>query len=178
MFLDRSRPLYRAAGHYPLGPIETRHWIPFIDDKFREGGKPIAENTIRAICNLTQGHPFYTQHVCHAMWELCEPGEQVTESLIQAAVQLLLDRESYAYTALWDSLVLNQKKLLKGLASEPSGVKPFAGVFVRSHGLGSASNAQRAVESLLKRDLIDRDNGSFLITDRFFRIWIQQKQLQ
>jgi uncharacterized protein len=178
MFLDRSRPLYRAAGHYPLGAIEARHWIPFIDAKFRDGARPISEDAIQTVCELTQGHPFYTQHVCHAMWELCEPGEQVTESLIQAAVKVLLDRESYAYTALWDSFVLNQKKLLKGLASEAAGVKPFAGAFVRRHGLGSASNSQRAVESLLKRDLIDRDNGSFLITDRFFRIWIQQKQVQ
>ena len=91
-------------------------------------------------------------------------------------MNVLLDRESYAYTALWESLALNQKRLLKGLASEPAGVKPFAGAFVRRHGLGSASNSQRAVESLLNRDLIDRDNGSFLISDRFFRIWIGRRQ--
>jgi hypothetical protein len=53
-----------------------------------------------------------------------------------------------------------------------------AGAFVRRYGLGSASNSQRAVETLLKRDLLNRDNGFFLITDRFFRIWIQQKQMQ
>jgi hypothetical protein len=90
----------------------------------------------------------------------------------------LLDRESYAYTALWESLALNQKRLLRGLASEPAGVKPFAGAFIRRHGLGSASNSQRAVQSLLNRDLIDRDNGSFLIGDRFFRIWIERRQVQ
>ena len=28
MFLDRSRPLYRAGGHYPLGPIEEKQWAP------------------------------------------------------------------------------------------------------------------------------------------------------
>jgi len=178
MFLDRSRPLYRAAGHYPLGPIETKHWIPFIGGKFRDGKRSISETAIQIICKLTEGHPFYTQHLCHALWELCEPGEQVADSLIEAAVKVLLDRESYAYTALWDSLASNQKKLLKGLASEPPGAKPFAGAFVGRYGLGSASNSQRAVKSLLNRDLIDRDNGSFLITDRFFRIWIQQKQLQ
>jgi uncharacterized protein len=55
-------------------------------------------------------------------------------------------------------------------------VKPFAGEFVRQSGLGSASNAQRAVESLLDRDVIDRENGSSLITDRFFRLWIQRVQ--
>jgi hypothetical protein len=36
--------------------------------------------------------------------------------------------------------------------------------FLQSAGLGSPSNAQRAVDSLLERDVIDRDNGSFLIT--------------
>jgi hypothetical protein len=39
------------------------------------------------------------------------------------------------------------------------------------------SNAQRAVQALLAKDVIDRDNGCFLITDRFFRLWIQSVQL-
>jgi hypothetical protein len=177
MFLDRSRPLYRAAGHYPLGPIDTAHWIPFIGKRFREGERPIAEDEIRRICESTEGHPFYTQHLCHALWELCAPGEPVTEPLIKSAIKVLLDRESYAYTVLWESLASNQRRLLKGLASEPAGAKLFAGPFIARHGLGSASNAQRAVESLLSRDLIDRDNGSCLITDRFFRIWIAQRQM-
>jgi hypothetical protein len=159
-------------------PIATEHWIPFIARKFRDGEKRIADGAIQQICELTEGHPFYTQHLCHALWELCEPGKEVTGPLIEAALKVLLDRESYAYTALWESLPLNQKRLLKGLASEPVGVKPFAGAFVRRHGLGSASNSQRAIQSLLNRDLIDRDNGSFLISDRFFRIWIGQTQVQ
>jgi uncharacterized protein len=178
MFLDRSRPLYRAAGHYPLGPIETRHWIPFIGRKFREGEKTIGDDAIQAVCELTEGHPFYTQHLCHALWEICEPGAPVTERLIEDAIGVLLDRESYAYTALWDSLAPNQRRLLRGLAAEPAGVKPFAAAFIRRYELGSGSNAQRAAEGLLNRDLIDRDNGSFLITDRFFRIWIAQRQTQ
>ncbi|MGC9944967.1 MAG: ATP-binding protein [Bryobacteraceae bacterium] len=178
MFLDRSRPLYRAAGHYPLGSIATAHWIPFIGKKFREGERPIADREIRRVCELTEGHPFYTQHLCHALWEICAPGEPVTEALIQGAIKVLLDRESYAYTVLWESLAASQRRLLKGLAFEPAGAKLFGAPFIARHGLGSPSNAQRAVESLLSRDLIDRDNGSFLITDRFFRIWIAQKQVQ
>jgi len=56
-------------------------------------------------------------------------------------------------------------------------VKVFAGEFVSRYGLGSASNAQRAVEALLAKDVIDRDNGSFVISDRFFRLWIQSAQI-
>ncbi len=177
MFLDRSRPLYRSAGHYPLGPIETKHWIPFIRKKFQDADKEITDEVILKVCGLTEGHPFYTQHLCHALWELCEPGTEVTQDSVNTAVKVLLDRESYAYTALWDSLALNQRRLLRGLASEPRGTKPFAASFVRQYGLGSGSNSQRAVEGLLKRDLIDRDNASFVVADRFFRIWIQRKQI-
>jgi AAA+ ATPase superfamily predicted ATPase len=177
MVLDKSRPLYRAGGHYPLGPIAEKHWQPFIQRHFSDAEKRIDEKQIHQICDMTQGHPFYTQHVCHALWELCERKAAVTSELIRAAVKLLLNREAYAYTTLWESLTLLQKRFLKGLASEAAGVKVFAGEFISLYGLSSASNAQRAVEALLARDVIDRDNGSFLITDRFFRLWIQSVQL-
>lgn len=176
MFLEKSRPLYRSAGHYPLGPIATEDWVPFIAEKFQVAGKLISDETVAAICRLTEGHPFYTQHLCHVLWERCEAESEVTAESIKSAVQVLLKRESYAYSALWDSLPLGQRRLLKGLASEPKGTKPFAGEFVRRYGLRSASAAQRAAEGLLERDLIDRDNGAFLMSDRFFRIWIQQLQ--
>jgi uncharacterized protein len=176
MFMDKSRPLYRAGGHYPLGAIAEDHWQPFIRKRFADADKQISKERIHEVCELTQGHPFYTQHLCHALWELCEPNTEATEKLIQSAVQVLLERESYAYTTLWESLTLPQKRFLKGLATEPAAVKVFAGEFVRRYGLSSASNVQRVVDALLEKDIIDRDNGSFLITDRFFRLWIQSAQ--
>jgi len=177
MFMDRSRPLYRAGGHYPLGPIAEEHWIPFIGERFAAARKKISRELMHSICEQTQGHPFYTQHLCHAIWELCEPRAAVTEQMVKEALQLLLQRESYAYSTLWESLAMNQRKLLKGIAGEAAPVKPFAGQFVQRAGLGSPSNAQRAVDSLLERDVIDRDNGSFVITDRFFCLWIEAVQL-
>jgi type II secretory pathway predicted ATPase ExeA len=176
MVLDRNRPLYRAGAHYPLGPITENHWQPFIRQRFTDADKAIEKAQIHGVCQLTQGHPFYTQHLCHVLWELCEHKAGVTEEMLRAAVKVLLDRESYAYTTLWESLTVSQKRFLKGLAAEPVGVKVFAGEFVSRHGLSSASNAQRAVQALLSKDIIDRDNGSFLITDRFFRLWIQAVQ--
>ena len=177
MIMDRSRPLYRSGGHYPLGPIAEEHWQPFIRKRFNDADKVISKQLIHDLCELTHGHPFYTQHLCHALWELCEPRAEVTEKMIQSAVRLLLERENYAYTTLWESLTTPQKRFLTGLAAESAGVKVFAGEFVRRYGLGSASNVQRAVGVLLERDIVDRDNGSFLITDRFFRLWIRAAQL-
>ncbi len=176
MFMDRSRPLYRAGGHYPLGAIAEEHWQPFIFRRFKDAGKHISHERIHEVYVLTQGHPFYTQHLCHVLWEFCDPKAGVTRDTIQNAVQVLLQRENYAYTALWESLTVPQRRFLRGLAGESAGVRVFAGEFVRGHGLASASNVQRTVAALLKKDIIDRDNGSFLITDRFFRLWIQTVQ--
>lgn len=150
---------------FPLAMLATVHIVAKVSRRNRS-----------VVCELTQGHPFYTQHLCHVLWELCEPKAGVTEKMIQTAVQVLQERENYAYTTLWESLTVPQKRFLKGLATDVAGVKVFAGEFVRRAGLRSASNVQRVVDVLLAKDIIDRDNGSLLITDRFFRLWLHSAQ--
>ena len=177
MFMEKNRPLYRAGGHYPLGPISEKDWTPFIRNHFRTTDRLISDDLIHSIYTRTQGHPFYTQHLCHAVWELCDRKAKVTPKMLDDATQLLLERENYAYTTLWESLAVNQRKFLKGLASEAGKVQPFSSEFIGQYGLGSGSNVQRAVDSLIEKDVIDRDNGSFLISDRFFRLWVQSMQL-
>ena len=174
MFLDKNRPLYRAGGHYPLGPIETRAWQPFIRSRFAKTGKAIAGNLIRELCEKTGGHPFYTQHLCHAVWELCEPGSEVSEQAVEKAINLLLERESYAYTALWESFAVNQRRFLTGLAHESRGVEVFGTSFIREYNLSTPSSAQRAVDNLLERDIIDREKRAYFIVDRFFQLWIRR----
>jgi AAA+ ATPase superfamily predicted ATPase len=178
MFLDKSRPLYRSGGHYPLKPIDKKDWLPFLQKKFSDvGNKQITDEQVFAICKLTEGHPFYTQYLSHVLWELCEENNKVTDEMIKSAVNTLLERENYAYTTLWESLSINQRRLLKGLASEEIGVKPFASDFFQKYNIASASTTQRAIKSLLEKDIIDKDNGSFVIVDRFFKLWIQKVQL-
>ncbi|MBN2566132.1 MAG: hypothetical protein JXB46_10525 [Candidatus Eisenbacteria bacterium] len=177
MFLDQSRPLYKSGTHYPLGPIDTKHWIPFIRSRFQKSGRGIGAELIRRICETTGGHPFYTQHLCHAIWELTPPEGHADADVIDQAIDLPLERETYAYTALWESFALNQRRFLAGLAAEAPRVAPFSSDFVQRYRLRSASNAQRAAEALLGRDVIDRDDGSYLISDRFFRIWIRRTGL-
>jgi hypothetical protein len=172
MFLDDSRPLYRSAGHYPLGPIATEHWVPFILERFEKGEKMITLEMIEQLCMLTEGHPFYTQHLAHALWEATPAGASVTLADLDNAVDTLLRRESYAFTTRWETLTRNQQRLMRGLALTPRGTAPFSADFLGAHGLRTSSNAQRAAESLMKLDLIDRENGSFIIIDRFLKLWI------
>ena len=174
MFSDSRRPLYRSAGHYPLGPIATEHWVPFVRERFEAARKPISDGQVEALCALSEGHPFYTQHLAHALWERTPQGAAVGEGALAEALDLLLRRESYAFATRWETLTKNQQRFLRGLAVEPAGVQPFSAGFVQAHGLRTPSNAQRAAESLLRLDLVDREDGSFVVTDRFFKLWIRR----
>ncbi len=176
MFLNRKRPLYSAADHFPLGPIKVEHWLPFIQQKFETTGRQISKQVTEQICLLTQGHPFYTQHLCHAIWEKLAAGEEATELDIQRGLQVLLARETGAYSTLWESLTVNQRRFLYGLAVEDHPVSLYSRAFVQKYRLGNPSAIQRLSGALLKRDVIDRDARSFVISDRFFRLWIRERE--
>jgi uncharacterized protein len=176
MFLDKQRPLYRSAAHYQLKPIAEEHWIPFIRDKFSQSAKRIEDEQIRKLCTFTEGHPFYTQHLCHALWELTEVNATVQPNMLRQAIDLLLEQENYTFTTLWDSLTANQKILLNSIATAPTEFKPFGTDFIKHSDIGSASNVQRAADALLIKDLIDRnESGSFVIPDRFLKLWLQRR---
>src|ERR1700746_1767968 len=49
----------------------------------------------------------------------------VTAEMVGSAIKVLLERESYAYTTLWESLTLSQRRFLRGLALEPPKMRPF-----------------------------------------------------
>jgi uncharacterized protein len=59
--------------------------------------------------------------------------------------------------------------MLVGLSSEPQGAQVFGAKFVQTYRLQTASTVQSAIRVLLDRDVIDRENGSYIIVDRFFR---------
>ncbi len=174
MVVDQSRPLYRAGGHYPIGPIKTEDWLPFIRQKFKSSNIKIDDEHIKTICAATGGHPFYTQNLCNVIWDLSISGKKFEEPLIKEAINLLLDRQSYAYTALWESFTLNQRRFLAGLAEAEKNIKVFSGEFINKNNLKSHSSVQKIIPKLLQRDIIDREGESFVILDRFFGIWISR----
>ena len=99
----------------------------------------------------------------------------MAEGALEEALGLLLERESYAFTTRWETLTKNQQRFLRGLAMMPGGGTVLGRVRAgeRAPDAGEARSGRPSV--LLKLDLIDREEGTFVITDRFFRLWILRK---
>jgi hypothetical protein len=154
----------------------VHHWLPFISEKFQTTGKKIGDQEIEQICEITEGHPFYTQHLCHAVWERLAPNKRASSEDIKNGERVLLAREASAFSTLWESLTINQRRFLRGLALENRRVSPYSVAFLQKYGLSNPSSIQRISGALMKRDVIDRDGHSFVISDRFLRIWIRERE--
>lgn len=173
MFADKKRPLFQSAGHYPLGAIPVNEWQPFIAERFERSQKRLDEHLIIDLCGRTGGHPYYTQHFAHVLWELAPENRRLTTDDLNRAESVLLDRLAYTYTVLWEMLTMNQRRLLQGMAAEESDVQPFSSAFLQMVGL-AASSAHAAARTLLERDVLDRLEEGYVISDRFFRLWIRR----
>jgi hypothetical protein len=175
LFLNSRSPLYRSAGHYPLVMIALEHWKPFITAKFRATGKKIGAEVIASLVALTEGHPFYTQHLAHTLWDITEKGKSAAEKDLTAALDTVLAREHYGYSSSWELLTPTQRRLLLALADpEYPAIPLFSGEFVRRFNFRSVSTVQRAISALTNKDFIDQAEDRFIISDRFFKLWLQR----
>jgi DNA-binding MarR family transcriptional regulator len=48
---------------------------------------------------------------------------------------------------------------------------------MEKHSLGTPATVQTAIKSLEKRGLVERENGSYILSDVFFGEWIKKKIL-
>lgn len=173
MLQDKKQPLYGSGAHYLLGSISTKHWISFVTQKFTATGKQVSQDLIVDICKKTDGHPFYTQHLCHLIWELTPDQGAVAPDAPLEAVEILMERQRYVYETLWESMTQKQRRLLEGIAFEPH-AQIYSLEFISKYELSRASTAQAALKKLLERDILDHDRDSYFITDRFFQLWIRR----
>jgi hypothetical protein len=172
MFLNKSSPFYRSSKTYPLKSIETSDWIPFLKKHFKKGERKVSENALNKICEITEGHPYYTQHFCSTLWGLSASGEKIEEDVLQEIMERILSEESYTYTSLVESLTKRQRQLLVAIAREEGEFQLYSEDFRQKYRLGNPSTVDTAKKALLKRGLIDKEEKSIYVVDRFFKRWL------
>ena len=176
MFNDPNRPFYKSGKHLPLKRISEDELRPFILKKFREGKFKIAAPEADQIIALTECHPYYAQFLCHVLWDNCTDKQEITAADILQAVNGVIARERSLFLTIWDGLARQQKALLLALAksAESKQTQIFSHHFLAAHHLGSASSAQKSLARLLEKNIIDRENGTYVFADVFFKRWLEK----
>jgi hypothetical protein len=159
-----------------LGPIPFEAWLPFVLERFLVTDRWIENRHVERIIQITNGHPARTQAVLHALWDQVERNAGTEDGEVDRAVKVAVRRRGPGYALLWRTLTPNQRRVLRGLALDGPGARPYSSEFIRRHRLASPSSAQRALQALEDLRLITRtgDEGP-RIEDLFLRRWLRER---
>lgn len=173
MFNNPNRPFYRSAKSFPIHKIQDHELVNFILSKFERTGRALNKEMATEIMTICESHPYYVQYLCHIIWEETREQKNISTDDIHRALDLLLDRERATFESAWNLLPLNQKRFLVALAKQSKNNTLFSNEFLKTHQL-SPTTVQRAVKSLIDKDLIDRDVDTYSIIDIFFKRWLER----
>ncbi len=171
MFNSNSRAFYKMAESFPLDKIETKHYIPWIQNLFRRNNVQLPVELIEEIISRFENHPMYIQNFLFHLWE--EPiKKKLSPEIIDKIENSIIGRKDLEYTVLWGTLTINQKKTLK-LILLNNGSNLFNADSLKSVNLRTASLVTKTLSSLINKEIIAK-NGNYQIQDIVFKKWLQK----
>lgn len=171
IFNDENEPFWRSAKQMELGVIAPALFAPYLGERFRTAGKAIAEDAVARILAITGGHPYATQELAYFVWEETAPRRTAGLQEVELGLTDALRSEDAHFSLLWDALSSGQRLLLQALAATPG--RPYTAAYRHEHGLPAATNVQKALQALGRRELVaQRPDGATEISEPFFAEWI------
>jgi len=171
MFNSNKRAFYKLAESFPLEKIETKYYIPWVQNLFSQKNVHLPAEQIEEIVARFENHPMYIQNFLFHLWE--EPGEKgFSPEIINKVENTIIEKRSLEHTVLWETLTINQKKTLK-LILLNNGYNLFNAGSLKSVNLKTGSLVTKALSSLKKKEIIVK-NGNYQIQDIVFKKWLQK----
>jgi len=177
IFNSAKRPFFASCSYLNLACIEQKEYSKFISKLFKRHKKTIENEAVEFICEWTLLHTFYTQNLCKEIFAKSAK-EVLVEHVKETAAEVLKLQEGkfYQYRNL---LTTSQWKILTAIAKEQHLTQPNAKRFLIKYSLGTPSAVSRAIESLLKKEMILHNAGVevpyYEVYDKYLMRWLQSK---
>ena len=173
IFNDENEPFWRSAKQVELDVIRPDLFAPFIAERFRSTGKRIDDEAVQSVLTKTAGHPYATQELCYFTWEATDLRSTATPLHVRVGLEGVLRSEHAHFSLIWEDASAGQRLLLTALAAEPG--HPYSEDYRRRHRLPPATNVQKALAALRRRELVGkREDGSYAIVEPFFAEWLSR----
>lgn len=171
LFEKRSFPFYRFGQSYYLEKIEAQEWESFIIQNFERFNKKIAPEFCTQITDLMECNSYYVQQLSYLIWEITK--NEVSKEIVNMALERFFEQNRILYQLELELLTAPQTNFLKALCSGVD--KNFTSQDVIStYKLGSSANVIRAINGLLKKDMIDKMGKTITFVDPGFRLWLKR----
>ena len=152
IFNDENEPFWRSAKQVELGVIRPDLFAPFIAERFRSTGKRIDDEAVATVLEKTAGHPYATQELCYFTWEATDLRSTATPLHVRVGLEGVLRSEHAHFSLIWEDASAGQRLAAHG--TRGGARASYSEDYRRRHRLPPATNVQKALAALRRRELV------------------------
>jgi len=174
IFTDTNSPFYEYGFKMHIDPISEKDLTNYIKRQFKKTEQNISNNTIKEILSESRCHPHFTQHFASFVWDLILEGEDQESSEFKSKwLKRIVAGQSLIFQNIYDQLSENQRKILFAISVLENDEKLFSNALRNKHKLPEVSSMTTGIKSLSKKNLIQKQNGSYEIINPVFEEWVR-----
>lgn len=168
MFNDNKKPFYTLATNYELKPIKEIEFFKFISIRLAKKSILLNSDDFKYIYHLCNGETRIIQKI---FYELFEKYENITidSTIINSILEILNLQNDSIYKLLCDNLTKNQTVTLKIISQNKAEILSID--IAKRYNI-SQQSIKSSINSLLKKELIYKENGIYIIYDKEFDFWL------
>ncbi|MBI1183238.1 hypothetical protein GC194_03125 [bacterium] len=171
MFGNSNRPFYKSCDMLLVDSISIEDYKPFIEKWMKYKGPRITTPQIEAIYDWANGQTLYIQMACNRLYE---NGKPISETVLSAVYQDLINQEAHYFQHINDLLTPKQSDVMAAIAKEQVVSSPTSHAFLSKHHLGSSGSVVRVLNSLEQKALIIKTDKGYRIHDTLLSRWYEQ----
>lgn len=170
MFSKSNRPLYRLCRAMFIERISQQEYASFLNHAARkQWSKPLSQEVLQAIVDLTECHPFYVNALCSELWDL--EGVPHNRKTVESVWNAYIETHKSIIIADLVDLAINPKKIIVALARTPT-KEPYSQAFSLATKL-PLSSIKRSLEGLIKKDIVYMtSHGEYRVLDPALRSYL------
>lgn len=173
MFLSAKRPFYQSTQLITLDAIGKDAYYSFANSFFEAKRLSINPDAFSMMYDEFEGHTWYIQALLNRLYGY---GKRVTDvSLINKAIQELVNEGEYGYQNLISAYSSAAVKLMKAVAKEGTVKEINSGTFISKYSLHAASSVNTVLKKLIEKEIIYKSAQGYSVYDRFMTIWLKRQ---
>lgn len=177
MFSDEGNPFYRSTEFLTLHKIEREVYADFIRRMFRAANIEVEAEALELILEWTRCHTYFTQRLCHTVFNMAKG--KVDVALVKKAAAQILQADSVVFGQYQQMLSAGQWNLLIAIAKEGEVSQITSRAFLRKHNLGNPSTVSRTITSLIEKNMVDDTivDGQtvYSLNDIYLARWLEER---
>ncbi|HVU16914.1 MAG TPA: hypothetical protein VHD32_08310 [Candidatus Didemnitutus sp.] len=164
---EPTAAFFKQLQQMEVGPIDPAHLARWIDRRARTGGLPDASfgAAVVAAAGPCTGD---IVRLAKVTFDIAAKG-RAADPVAGAVDSIALVELNAEFVARWADLSVGQRSLLQAIVA---GRPPTAADTLREYGIRTASTAQSALERMLEKQILIRENDTVQFDSPFFRRWV------